>query len=253
MKMSIPIKKDEETLDAFYHGKIRIIQKSTGYRFSIEAPLLAGFIETFTEDELLELGTANGIISLLVSIKPFKSLLALEIQESLAGLACRNIELNGLQDRIKVICQDLRIFSPGRKYDVVFANPPYHEKNAGRMSESMEISIAKHEVKCNIFDVMRKTAELLHENGRAYFVFSFRRRDDFIEAVNKNGLKIKKERHILSYAGETPRLFLSECDFKSKKKSYMMPLILYNRDGRYSDEAEQFFSGRAHASFDKKT
>lgn len=79
MKMNIPIKKDNETLDAFYHGKIRIIQKSLGYRFSIEAPLLADFIKTYPEDELIELGTANGIISLLVSIKPFKSLLALEI------------------------------------------------------------------------------------------------------------------------------------------------------------------------------
>ena len=252
MKMSIPIKKDDETLDAFYHGKIRIIQKRTGYRFSIEAPLLAGFIETFPEDELLELGTANGIISLLVSIKPFKSLLAVEIQEPLAGLACRNIELNGLQDRIKVICRDLRVFSPGRKYDVVFANPPYHEKNAGRMSESMEISIAKHEVKCNIFDMMRKTAELLHENGRAYFVFSYRRRDVFMDAVEKSGLKIKKERHVQPYKGKEPNLFLSECDFMSEKKSFMRPLILYNRDGRYSEEAEKFFSGRAHAPFDKE-
>lgn len=253
MKMNIPIKKDNETLDAFYHGKIRIIQKSLGYRFSIEAPLLADFIKTYPEDELIELGTANGIISLLVSIKPFKSLLALEIQEALVELACRNVALNNLQQRIKVMCQDLRMFSPGRKYDIVFANPPYYEKNAGRMSQSMEISIAKHEVKCNIFDVMRKTAELLHEKGRAYFVFSFRRRDDFIEAVHRNGLKIKKERHILPYKGEESNLFLSECDFRTEKTSYMKPLILYNTDGRYSKEAEQIFSGRAYASFNKKT
>ncbi len=250
--MNIPIKKDDETLDAFYHGKIRIIQKSKGYRFSIEAPLLADFIEPLPGDELLELGTANGIISLLASIKPFKSLLALEIQESLAELASRNVGLNNLQKRIKVMCQDLRMFSPGRKYDIVFANPPYHEKNTGRMSRSMEISIAKHEVKCNIFDVMYKTAELLHEKGRAYFVFSFRRRDDFIEAVHKNRLKIKKERHILPYEGEKPSLFLSECDFRSEKTSTMKPLVLYNKDGCYSEEAEQIFSGRAHASFDKK-
>jgi len=64
---------------------------------------------------------------------------------------------------------------------------------------------------------MRKTAELLHEKGRAYFVFSFRRRDDFIESVHRNGLKIKRERHILPYKGEEPNLFLSECDFRTEK------------------------------------
>jgi len=246
MQMNTQLKKDDETLDTFYHGRIRILQRTGGYRFSIEAPLLADFIETHAEEELLELGTANGIISLLLTIKPFKSITAIEIQKLLAELASRNIKLNNQQERIKIIQKDLRSFDPGKKYDVVFANPPYYRENTGRLSESTEISIAKHEIKCNIFDVMRKTAELLKKRGRAYFVFSFRRKDDFIKAIRKNGLKINKERHVLPYQGQKPSLFLTECDFRADKNKILNPLILYDSDGHYSEEAERIFAGRTH-------
>jgi len=239
--------RDKETLDTFYHGKIRILQKVGGYRFSIEAPLLADFIETGSGDELLELGTANGIISLLLSMKPFRSVTALEIQSPLAELASRNVKLNNLQRRIRIIQQDLREFHPGRKYDVVFSNPPYHEENIGRLSQSPEKAIARHEVQCTIFDMMKMTAELLKPNGRAYFVFSFRRRDDFIKALAKNGLQIKKERHVVPYEGQKPNVFLSECVLYSGKKRMIRPLILYDIKGRYSEEAEQIFSGRPYA------
>lgn len=249
--MNPQLKKENETLDAFYRGRVRILQSDKGYRFSVEAPLLAGFIKTEPEDELLELGTANGIISLLLSEKPFRRVTALEIQGSLAELAQRNVKLNNLQDRIKIVHQDFRKFNPGRKFDVVFANPPFYEKNIGRVSASAEISIAKHEIKCNIFDVMEKTAELLKPRGRAYFIFSFRRRDDFLKALGKK-LRLKKERHIIPYKGQRPNMFLSECDFNSDKSTLLAPLILYNEDGNYSQEAEAIFDGRINDRAYKK-
>lgn len=249
--MNIQTNKEDETLDTFYHGRIHIIQSLGGYRFSVEAPLLADFIKTYPEDEGLELGTANGIISLLLSIKPFKKVTAVEIQKSLAALASRNVKLNNLHKRIQIIHKDLRKFDPGKKYDVVFSNPPYFKGNTGRLSQSPEIAVAKHEVKCTIFDVMRKTAKLLKQEGRAYFVFSFRRRDDFFKALKKNGLNIKKERYVVPYKGQKPNLFLSECDFNSVRKRVIRPLILYEMDGHYSREAEQIFAGRTHAATHK--
>src|SRR4030043_95169 len=69
---------DGETLDEFYHGRIRVLQKKKGYRFSVDAPLLADFIRTRAGDEALELGAGNGIIPILLSVKPFKRVTAVE-------------------------------------------------------------------------------------------------------------------------------------------------------------------------------
>jgi len=118
MKLTSQLKAEDETLDTFYSGRILVLQKKKGYRFSVDAPLLADFIRTKISDELLELGSGNGIISLLLSMKPFKTITAVEIQESLADLARRNVKLNSLEEKIRVVEKDLRTFRLQKKYDI---------------------------------------------------------------------------------------------------------------------------------------
>ena len=156
---------DGETLDAFYHGRIRVLQGKKGYRFSVDAPLLADFVRTREGDEALEIGTGSGIIALLLSVKPFRRVTALEIQAGLADLARRNVALNGLGGRIEVVEADFRTYEPGRKFDLVFSNPPYIGKATGFLSASAEKSAAKHELHGAIGDFMRKTAEWLAPGG----------------------------------------------------------------------------------------
>ena len=238
----------DETLDAFYHGCIQVLQKIIGYRFALDAPLLADFIHTTENDELLEFGTGNGIISLLLSIKPFKHITAVEVQESLAELARKNIKLNHLEKRITVIEQDLLQFRPEKKYDVIFSNPPYHKRDEGHLSLSKEKSIAKHELKCTIFDIMQQTSVLLKRRGRAYFVFPERRKDDIAEAVKMSGLKMKSKRFVYTHSQGRPKFILVECDFLSLDVIQHPDLILYDKEGHYSQETQDIFSGRLHAS-----
>jgi len=240
------IKSENDTLDTFYFGKISVLQKKKGYRFSLDAPLLADFIQTSPLDEMVELGTGHGIVSLLLSIKAFKFIVALEIQASLAQLAGRNIILNHLQERIFIVQQDLLTFFPKKRFDVVFSNPPYIAKNKGQLSMSEEKSIAKHELKCDIFDIMQKTSEILKKSGRAYFIFPEKRKDDFMRAAESQGLKIKVFRSVISSPGEQPLLFLTECNSTASKTEKQAPLILYDRIGNYTDETLEIFTGRIH-------
>lgn len=243
------MKGEDETLDSFYHGKILVLQKKRGYRFSVDSPLLADFIQTKGSEELLELGAGCGIISLLLSIKPFRHITAVEIQESLADLASRNVLLNRLEERITIVHQDLRSFNPSKKFDVVFSNPPYIKGKRGRLSLLEEKSIAKHEVKCDIFDIMAKTAELLKEKARAYFIFPARREEDFRLALQRNHLKMKTIRFVFPRRNTPPNFFLSECDFKSKKEILLAPLLLFDKAGVYTSEAKEIFQGRKHAAY----
>ena len=239
-----PLKERDETLDPFYHGRILVLQKRRGYRFSVDAPLLADFIRTDPSDELLELGAGSGVISLLLSIKPFRHITAVEVQADLADLARRNVVLNGLEDRSRIVEADLRSFDPGRTFDVVFSNPPYIRARGGHLSRSEEKSIAKHEIKCDIYDIIRKTRAFLKENGRAYFIYAEKRRRDFINAVNAHGLKLKTVRLVHARERQAANLFLAECDLISPKMRILPPFILYGRDGTYTAEARAVFSGR---------
>jgi tRNA1Val (adenine37-N6)-methyltransferase len=235
---------DGETLDTFYHGRIRVLQRKKGYRFSVDAPLLADFIRTRESDEAIELGTGNGIISLLLSVKPFRRITALEIQAGLAGLAVRNIALNGLEDRIEVVCADLRTYEPGRRFGLVFANPPYIRKATGFLSRSEEKSAAKHELHGDIRDVLRRTAEWLAQGGRACFVYPEKRRADFLGAADENGLSVRRARSVHPREGEPANLFLVELvSVRAAVAEIMPPLVLFGPAGKYTEEAEAIFSG----------
>jgi len=247
IKISQVMENKDETLDTFYLGRIFLLQKKNGYRFSVNAPLLADFIKTKTSEELLELGCGNGVISLLLSIKSFKQITALEIQKSLAELARRNVILNKLEDKITVIQIDLRRFNSRKKFDVIFSNPPYIKRKKGQLSPVLEKSIAKHEIKCDIFDIISKTAELLKNRGRAYFIFPASREEDLRAAVITNNLSIRTWRYVFNYQQGQAILLLAECNFRAKKEIILPPLILYDKKGNYTQEAEEIFSGRDYA------
>lgn len=245
---------DGETLDAFYHGRIRVLQARRGYRFAVDAPLLADFIRTKPDDEALELGAGNGVISLLLSVKPFQRIVAVEIQAGPAGLARRNVELNGLGGRIEIVRADLRTYRPGRAFDLIFSNPPYIRKAAGFLSASAEKSAAKHELHGDIGDILRKTAAWLAPEGRACFVYPEKRRADLLKAAGESGLETRRLRFVHPRAGQPPNLFLIELGHMKRTRAgsegpgedveIMPPLVLFGPDGKYTAAAEAVFAGK---------
>jgi len=237
------LRRDDETLDTFYRGRVLVLQKKSGYRFSADAPLLADFIRTRADDAALDVGTGSGIISLLLKVKPLRRIVALEIQAGLADLARRNVELNGLGGRIEVVRADLRTFEPGRRFDLIFSNPPYIRRATGFLSRSEEKSAAKHELHGDIADVLKRTAGWLAPDGRACFIYPEKRRADFLRAAGANGLGLKRIRFVHPREGERPNLFLVELGLQEGEIELMPPLILFGPDGKYTADAEAVFAG----------
>src|SRR5210317_2172391 len=117
------------TTDTFFNGKIRITQERAGYRFSIDAVLLANFAVPRSGDQVLELGTGCGIIPLILAYRqPQIEIYGVEVQAELAELAVSNVRENQLHDRISVICADMKSLRPAMTagpVDLVVCNPPF--------------------------------------------------------------------------------------------------------------------------------
>jgi tRNA1(Val) A37 N6-methylase TrmN6 len=238
-----PALRPDETLNTFYKGKILILQRKNGFRFSVDAPLLASFIQTKKEDEILEIGTGCGIIPMLLSLKPFHHIVALEVQQGLADLARRNIMLNHLDGRITVIEKDFRQYNPWHQFDIIFSNPPYLPKDSGYLSQTEEKNIAKHEILCSVEDMLNWSKNWLKVDGSAYFILPESRRAGFELELLKSGLSLKRSRLVFPRENEPPNFFLAECGQAPGGCQVMAPLILCGQDGKYTDEAEAMFSG----------
>ena len=234
----------DETLDEFHRGQVRVIQSKTGYRFALDAPLLADFMEIEAGDEVLELGTGNGIIPLLLGARPFRLLIALEIQAKPAALARRNVALNGLRGRVRIVRTDFRSYRPGRRFDVVFSNPPYIKIRTGCLSPSGEKSISKHELSCDLDEVMRVSAELLKPDGRGYFIYPAVRADELRAVAAARGLGVRVSRLVRPRAGDPPAFVLVRLGFGPGRERKRRALTLKTSTGADTAEARRIYEGK---------
>lgn len=237
----------DETLDTFYHGRVLVLQKRRGYRFAVDSALLADFIQTQPSDELLELGCGCGIISLLLSQKAFHHITCLEIQPSLADLARRNVILNQLEEKITVIETDLKAYSPGRKFDVIFSNPPYFKQATGWVSQITEKAIARHEIMVDAVSLVDKTRELLKPEGRCYFIYRANRYSEIVKLMRSKGLFPWRIRWVYPRQEKPPRFFLIEAGLAERVVEELTPLVLFEANGEYSPEARRILAGESRA------
>jgi len=162
-----------ETLDEFLDGRLRLIQSAKGYRFSIDAVLLAQFVTVKPRDVVVDLGSGCGIISLLLLLeKPVARVVAMEIQGNLADQTVRNAALNGVADRMGVLLADLRQV-PFRKpvADVVVCNPPFRRPGSGRVNPDRQRAIARHEIMASLNDILSAANAVLKPRGRVALIY----------------------------------------------------------------------------------
>ena len=236
----------EETLDTLFGGRLRILQKKGGYRFSIDALLLAHFADPHPKDRIIDLGTGCGVMPLIIAFRQKKGkITGVEIQPSLADLARRNATLNRLSTRIKILEKDLRDLegkTRGGIFDLVLSNPPYRRIGAGRVNPCPEKALARHEFKATLQDVLRAAQYLLGKKGRLAMIYPASRAAELIQEMRQFHLEPKRLQFVHSYPKEEARLMMVE-GFKEGRAQVRVlpPLILYDSAGNYTPEAQELF------------
>jgi len=235
-----------EKITRFFSGKIQIIQQQAGYRFAIDSILLANFARTAPQQTILELGTGSGIVLILLTEtgKSFKNAIGLEIQKGLADIAARNVRLNGLTHRIRMIQADFRDghrLLHGEKFDIVLSNPPYLKVDEGRLSPSLEKAVARHELKCTLDDVVRSAGTLIKDRGRFLIIYPMARYDDLNRALKTYGFSPVRRRFVRARVNTSPNLILMEAGTCSPPGSPEEEriLTLYDDEQNYTREAAE--------------
>jgi tRNA1Val (adenine37-N6)-methyltransferase len=204
----------DETLDTFFDGRLQILQKKKGYRFSIDAVLLGQFSRIRKNEKVIDLGTGCGILPLLLSQNTkAHSFVGVEIQKELAELANKNVRLNHLEDRVWILQKDFRelkeAFPPG-SFDVVLSNPPYRKYRTGRVNPAMDKAIARHEIKGTLEDLISIASYLLPPKGRCYLIFPTLRTVDLLVVLRSQKLEPKRLQFVHPHVGEEAKFILSE-------------------------------------------
>jgi len=232
------------TTDSLFRGRLKIIQKKKGYRFSIDAAILAKHIRLRATDIAVDLGTGCGIIPLIISFQaPSAHIYGIEIQKDLADLASRNVQINQMGDKITIVHADMKDFKsylrPGT-VDVVFSNPPYRKVLAGRINPEEERAVARHEIKATLSDVVSVAELLLKPSGRFVVIYPAARTIDLFVRMRALKLEPKRLRLIHPKQGTEAILVVAEGIKQGNPGlNVSSPLTIYEPGGGYTEEARE--------------
>ena len=211
--------KDDEIIEKL-DEKFKIIQKVGGYKYGEDTVLLFKLFQASLNKKnikLLDIGTGNGILPILLSDNEFLSeLVGIDIQKENIDRANKALQLNKIEKNILFECMDIREYKKSNYFDVIISNPPYMDDNGKKINENEHKAISRHEIKLSLNELISNAKRLLKPIGLLYFIHRTHRLVEIIKALDKNNFSIKKIIFIYSAQNNKSTMMFVEA-IKGKK------------------------------------
>lgn len=237
----------DEDICALTKNGYRLIQKKKGFRFSIDAVLLAHFPALKAELKVLDLGSGNGVLPLLLKDRePSLKISGVEIQEASAQLARRNMTLN--QAEVEIYNLDLRALPKdwGSSFDLIITNPPFFPLGTGKINPLDECAAARHELYCTLEELLQSAKRLLKPHGRLAMIYKPERLSQLCSLCQAYQLAPKYLQFIHPYSNANANLFLLEAIKGGRNALEVLPpLVVYQKPGVYTPEILAIYGGIA--------
>lgn len=229
---------------------LKIIQRNDYFNFSLDTVLLANFITiNRTSKKILDLGTGNAAIPLILSKRSSANIVGVEIQDISADLAIRNIKLNNLENRIKIIHEDMKNLDYILKdelFDVIVSNPPFFklDGNKNQLNNLDQLSKARHELSINLEEIISIASKFLKNRGYFAIVHRADRLSEILELLKKYKIGAKRLQFCHSNMDKRAKIILVEGLKGSDSTLNILPPIFTNhKDGSYTNIIKEMFKG----------
>lgn len=225
-----------ERLDDLQIGGLELIQDPKKFCFGVDAVFLSDFVRVRPGENVLDLGTGNGIIPVLLSAKTeARHITGLEIQADTAEMARRSVAHNHLEDRIDIVTGDIKEAAELFKsafFDVITTNPPYMLADHGMRNLDDAKAIARHEVLCSLDDILRESMRLMQDKSRFYMIHRPFRLTEIMIKMHQYKIEPKRIRFVHPYIDKEPAMVLIEGVRGARPRvTVEPPLIIYDRNG----------------------
>lgn len=221
-----------------------IIQNDDYFSFGTDAVLLSHFVDLKKGERVVDFCTGCGIIPILLAARQQGAYITgIEIQQSLAKMAQRSVDVNDIGS-IDIVCGDIKKIQDYVKYgvDAVVVNPPYEKADAGKHNENESINIAKREVMCTLEDVVVAANKILRTGGRLYMIHRTERLPEIMACMCEKKLEPKRIRLVAQRLGKAPNFVLVEARKGARQGAEVLPtLYVYAQGNEYTDEVKKIY------------
>ena len=236
----------KETNYLLGYENMYIVQDPSMFKFSLDSVMLPNFVTiNKTTKEIMDIGTGNAPIPLILSTRTSAHITGVEIQKEVYDMAVESVKINNLNNRIDIVNADIRDYykSIDKKFDVITCNPPYFKvTEESQKNISSYKTIARHEVALTLENIIEIARSLLKTNGTIALVHRPERLVDIIFLMRKNNIEPKKIQFVYPKKGEEANILLIEGTLNGKPSMKILePLYVYNEDGKYTENIEKYF------------
>ncbi|MCL4581022.1 16S rRNA methyltransferase [Fusobacterium nucleatum YWH7199] len=223
--------KDDEIIEKL-DEKFKIIQKVGGYKYGEDTILLFKLFQASLNKKnikLLDIGTGNGILPILLSDNEFLSeLVGIDIQKENIDRANEALQLNKIEKNIQFECIDIREYKKSNYFDVIISNPPYMDDNGKKINENEHKAISRHEIKLSLDELISNAKRLLKPIGSLYFIHRTHRLIEIIKTLDKNNFSVKKIIFIYSAQNNKSTMMFVEAVKGKKIKLEIQNYYIYH-------------------------
>jgi tRNA1Val (adenine37-N6)-methyltransferase len=240
------LRREGETVDELLGRRVKVFQKEKGYRFSVDALILAHFVRVEKGDRIVDLGTGSGVIAIIMAQRAgCAKVVGVDIQEELVDMATRSVMLNDLQEKVNICHGDIRnietLFKT-KSFDISIFNPPYRKLKSGKINPNDQKSIARHEIKGTLHDFLKASIYLLKKSGRVYIIYPASRMVGLLSSMRTAGMEPKRLRIVHSHSASRGEFVLVEGVKNGREELEVLPpLTVYSEDGQYTEAMGSVF------------
>lgn len=242
------MEKNFESIIPLLNKNLKIMQRADFFNFSIDSLLISEFLNISKNTKnILDLGTGNGAIPLFLSKKTTALIYGIEIQKVSYELALKNININNLNEQIYIINDDMKNYLSHFKYgsfDIVVSNPPFFKFNGNEalLNDLDQLTIARHEIKITLEELVKIAYDLLKDRGYFYLVHRADRLSDILNTFRKYNMEAKNIKFCYTTAKKNAKIVLIEAIKNGKVGLNILPSLIINKEnGEYTDEVLKMF------------
>lgn len=236
----------DERLDELQLAGMRILQKKRGFRFGMDAVLLADFAGIDAKASVVDFGTGTGILPILLYGRgKGRQFDAFELQADMADMAARSMQMNGLADTIRVhhadVIDAVKLIAPGT-IDAIICNPPYGISGKTIRNPDDTLCVARHQGEEGLMAWFRMAHRLLKGKGKFAMVYPAPQMLKAMEEMEAAHLAPKRFRLIYPRADKPANLVLIEALKDARPMLHPEPpLIVYEQDNTMTPELRRIY------------
>ena len=227
------------------YENLKIIQDTEMFNFSLDSVLLPNFITINKNiNKILDIGTGNAPIPLILSTKTKAHITEVEIQKDVAQMAQESVKINNLEKQITIINDDIKKNKfEAESFDIITCNPPYFEvKDQSKFNKNDYKTIARHEINLTLDELLKIARKILKNNGIIGIVHRPERLLDILITMRKYNIEPKKIRFVYPKKEKEANILLIEGKKNGNKGlKILTPLYSHNADGTYTEEIKKYF------------